>query len=84
MVEISLYPVRTYAGAMEKKLKKGDFLVAWNMLQGQMLIHTFFLSFQALGIYNSLNKQIPEISADQTSPESVEDNGSTKANEWFY
>jgi len=36
---------------------------------------------QALGIYNSLNKQIPEISADQTSPKSVEEDGSTKANE---
>jgi len=36
---------------------------------------------QALGIYNSLNKQIPEISADRTSPESVEDSGSTRANE---
>merc|ERR1719507_1881430 len=36
---------------------------------------------QALGIYNSLNKQIPEISADRSSPESVEDSGSTRANE---
>merc|ERR1711997_1333885 len=36
---------------------------------------------QALGIYNSLNKQIPEISVDRTSPESVEDSGSTRANE---
>ena len=67
---------------MEKKsLERRFFSGLQYVLQVQMLIHKFFLSFQALGIYNSLNKQIPEISADRTSPESVEDSGSTRANE---
>ena len=40
-----------------------------------------------MGIYNQLKDkqpQVPEISANPSSPDLVEDDSSTKANEWFY